>query len=1124
MTIKFPLETTNWTPVANDRGLFADTSDLNKWKDESISEIVKWWLLGSNTDNLSEWVVNKYTSNANISANPDVILNESERHTHSNKDLLDSYNQSNADITDLVSKKHSHTNKVLLDALTFPWDWTKFLDDTFNYVVPPTPDPLTYITTQWISITGQTIDGSVVSKDCVFFDWINWKKVIYWRDSVMGIYLGNPWEVAISGKFTVSWWGLVPGATYYLSTTGILTVLRPSSYSFKVWVAHSDTVILLDIDAEGTTMSNVWDFWYFVQWGGGWAQRYCISNDVVSTLTSTLSLWGTGTTMISSTTWYLSQTTTNTSKMTFSNETMWVVSATFLFDGWNAFWGRRWNVNSNTNWYISGWLSTNSTEIESLIFASETYNNTSSALSLSSQWNRWAQSFRKWYIAHTYNGTSPQSSATTLTFSSETTASSAFSIVARYKPSSGFSTSNWYWAGWDGSTEIDWVNFYNDTYRNPSATITNGSTCYNAMSSQQNMYSPHSGWTTNKFAFATETVSVWTPVTYTSAWWYPLSIPLSGWQWLIIGWLSSDLSSSAQTSAETINYSSDAIWIALNTLSDKRYWMSWVSSFYKWYLWGWMNVLWWNNNIIWWINYWTNTINSVNSRLSESKWYWVWIYFQDKWYFVSGNTWTIDVPVLSTKIESISFSDESVSTISAALTNGRWRGCSMSDIMYWHITYGLWVGWNDYRFSFSSQALVPSVARLDGFSVSDAATAIGTTGGYLAGGRDSWIFSLIKKFDWTLWSSLSATLSTTRESLSWNNSIVAGYFGWGDTSYSGTTVSTSVDKLTFSGETISTLAWALSSWRIYATWLQAQQISSWETSSLYFGYNAGWYASISTASNVINKTSFWAITTSTLAAVLSAAKWWCAGANSSLKWYSMAGRNSWGWYTNNINALTFSTDANASLAAVISPAKWLPVWLNSTVAWYAMGWVDVSWATYSSISWITFSTDLARSVWFSLVASRWGWAWVQNSTYWYVMGWWAVFSDASTQATSTEIDWIIFSSDTLRNPSSVLSAARVVCAGSNSSTDWYLFWWRNNAWPGAWTSDIYGINFSTEASFVHSSSLLSAATELCAVDSPFEAMIVGSSQVFNYASWTVFYSWISIWRWWACAYQSWWTL
>ena len=40
------------------------------------------------------------------------------RHTHSNKSLLDSYDQTNTNIADAVTKKHSHGNKSLLDSYT----------------------------------------------------------------------------------------------------------------------------------------------------------------------------------------------------------------------------------------------------------------------------------------------------------------------------------------------------------------------------------------------------------------------------------------------------------------------------------------------------------------------------------------------------------------------------------------------------------------------------------------------------------------------------------------------------------------------------------------------------------------------------------------------------------------------------------------------------------------------------------------------------------------------------------------------------------------------------------------------------------------------------------------------
>jgi len=45
----------------------------------------------------------------------EISLNTTVRHSHSNKSLLDSYTQTEANLADAVSKKHSHSNKALLD-------------------------------------------------------------------------------------------------------------------------------------------------------------------------------------------------------------------------------------------------------------------------------------------------------------------------------------------------------------------------------------------------------------------------------------------------------------------------------------------------------------------------------------------------------------------------------------------------------------------------------------------------------------------------------------------------------------------------------------------------------------------------------------------------------------------------------------------------------------------------------------------------------------------------------------------------------------------------------------------------------------------------------------------------
>lgn len=48
----------------------------------------------------------------------DIETLQQEAHTHSNKDLLDTYEQTEANLADAVSKKHSHSNKELLDTYT----------------------------------------------------------------------------------------------------------------------------------------------------------------------------------------------------------------------------------------------------------------------------------------------------------------------------------------------------------------------------------------------------------------------------------------------------------------------------------------------------------------------------------------------------------------------------------------------------------------------------------------------------------------------------------------------------------------------------------------------------------------------------------------------------------------------------------------------------------------------------------------------------------------------------------------------------------------------------------------------------------------------------------------------
>lgn len=50
----------------------------------------------------------------------DIETLQQEAHTHSNKELLDTYNNTNADISGAIAESHDHTNKALLDTYVVP--------------------------------------------------------------------------------------------------------------------------------------------------------------------------------------------------------------------------------------------------------------------------------------------------------------------------------------------------------------------------------------------------------------------------------------------------------------------------------------------------------------------------------------------------------------------------------------------------------------------------------------------------------------------------------------------------------------------------------------------------------------------------------------------------------------------------------------------------------------------------------------------------------------------------------------------------------------------------------------------------------------------------------------------
>ena len=77
---------------------------------------------------IADWIISDTTGSAQmandisalkaISAGTRLVKLENVSHSHSNKDLLDTYTQTESNLADAVAKKHEHTNKAVLDGIT----------------------------------------------------------------------------------------------------------------------------------------------------------------------------------------------------------------------------------------------------------------------------------------------------------------------------------------------------------------------------------------------------------------------------------------------------------------------------------------------------------------------------------------------------------------------------------------------------------------------------------------------------------------------------------------------------------------------------------------------------------------------------------------------------------------------------------------------------------------------------------------------------------------------------------------------------------------------------------------------------------------------------------------------
>lgn len=92
----------------------------------------------------------------------------SNTHTHNNKELLDSYTQTETDIADAVSKKHEHSNKSLLDSYTnSDTDITEAINNTHTHSNKTALDSIVSGTTQFNLSSYASSNFSILRSTCV---------------------------------------------------------------------------------------------------------------------------------------------------------------------------------------------------------------------------------------------------------------------------------------------------------------------------------------------------------------------------------------------------------------------------------------------------------------------------------------------------------------------------------------------------------------------------------------------------------------------------------------------------------------------------------------------------------------------------------------------------------------------------------------------------------------------------------------------------------------------------------------------------------------------------------------------------------------------------------------------
>ena len=380
----------------------------------------------------------------------------------------------------------------------------------------------------------------------------------------------------------------------------------------------------------------------------------------------------------------------------------------------------------------------------------------------------------------------------------------------------------------------------------------------------------------------------------------------------------------------------------------------------------------------------------------------------------------------------IAFPAETGSTLSATLTTARLDAAGMANSG----TAGYFGGGYDTNYisgidkiAFPGDTKTTLSATLTSaiFSLSAMANEITVSGssnraGYFGGGYDGNIGDEIARIDKISFpadtkSTLSAVLTSKIEQLAaMANSGVAGYFA-GGTPDLGLTTLARIDKITFPGDTKSTLSATLTT--------GGAQLASGMANSGTAGYIAGGIDNSGTVLSRIDKITFAADTKSTLTPTLTVAKYaTSAMANSGTAGYISGGNNSAGTPISGIDKITFSGDTKSTLSATLTTATaFTAAMANSGVAGYVGGGVD-SGGFISRIDKITFSADTKSTLTATLTAAVAEFAAMSNSgTAGYFGG-----GNSGTGGLS-RIDKITFSADTKSTLSATLTTPITSPAG-----------------------------------------------------------------------------------------------